>query len=248
MIEFRDLCFSYPGEESLFSGLNHNWEKGGFHLLIGPSGCGKSTLLSLAAGLLPPSSGTVDVAGKPAVAGRKETAFVFQDHGLFPWKRVRDNLALGLMIRGEKKSLVKRDVDRMLHILDLTPRGNAFPRELSGGERQRLAIGRALILEPEVLLLDEPFSSLDAMTREELQDRLWHWGRESGRALTLVMVTHSMEEAVYLGDRIHIMNRQGELYSLENQSEGPGFRRREAYFEACRGLRKAFEEHTGGKR
>lgn len=245
MIEFRDLDFSYPGGEALFSGLNHSWEKGRCHLLIGPSGCGKSTLLSLAAGLLSPGAGSVRAAGKPAIPGSRDMAFVFQDHGLFPWKRVRENLALGLKIRRERRAVIEGRVDQMLGLLDLHHRAEAFPRELSGGERQRLAIGRALILEPDLLLLDEPFSSLDAMTREELQDRLWHWGREIRKDLTLVMVTHSMEEAVYLGDRIHIMNRRGELVSLENRTEGPGFRRKEAYFQACRGLRQSFEEHTG---
>ena len=209
MIEFRALDFSYPGEAPLVSSLSQHWEKGCFHLLIGPSGCGKSTLLSLAAGLLPATPGSVLVAGRPAEAGRRDMAFVFQDHGLFPWKTVRDNLALGLEIRGDRKNAIRDRVSQMLGILDLRHREKAYPRELSGGERQRLAIGRALILEPDLLLLDEPFSALDAMTREELQDRLWQWGREAGKNLTLVMVTHSIEEAVYLGDRIHIMNRQG---------------------------------------
>ena len=242
------VSFSYRDGPPIIEDLRVRWEKGLFHLVIGPSGCGKSTLLHLGAGLLVPQKGDVIVGGQPAAAGRWDTAFAFQDHGLFPWKRVRENLMLPLVVRGATPEFQRERADRMLALLDLRHRARAFPRQLSGGERQRLAIGRALICDPSFLFLDEPLSSLDAMAREELQDRLLTLHRIGRKDLTLVMVTHSIEEAVYLGDRIHIMAAHGRITSVENHPKGRGFRREESYFTACRELRERFEKHTRGER
>ncbi|MDC7221087.1 MAG: ATP-binding cassette domain-containing protein [Spirochaetales bacterium] len=247
MIEFKDLTFSYSPDRLLIDRLNQNWEKGLFHMVIGPSGCGKSTLLSLAAGLLAPTKGQINLMGSPVVPGRRDTSFVFQDHGLFPWMNVRKNLSLPLKIRSHKKEFIEEKTNELLRLMDLPHRSKAYPGELSGGEKQRLAIARALISDPSLLLLDEPLSSLDAMTREELQDRIFDLRHIREGGLTLIMVTHSIEEAVYLGDRIHIMNRRGELISRENQPRGKGFRRETAYFEACRQLRINLENHCRGE-
>ena len=248
MIRFRDLNFSYKADESVIPDLNGHWEEGMVHALIGPSGCGKSTLLYLMAGLLQPGSGSVSIKGSLPLPGRKETAVILQNHGLFPWKTASANLALGLNIRHEKKDVCKKKVERILQEMGLVGKASAYPGELSGGEQQRLAIGRALILEPDLLLLDEPFSALDAMTREQLQDRLWQLKHnEQGTAshLTVVIVTHSIEEAVFLSDRIHIMDGNGRVRTLNNKSNGPGARLSREYFDSCVSLRQRFEEHAG---
>ncbi len=250
MINFEDLSFSYDNGVSVLSGLTGNWERGMIHGLIGPSGCGKSTLLYLLAGLLTPQAGTLSVDGETPPPGRRKTAVILQNHGLFPWKSAWENLALGLKIRKEKPAHIQKKVSSMLDELGLKGLDDAFPGELSGGERQRLAIGRALVLEPDLLLLDEPFSALDAMTREKLQDSLWEMKhrRSTGESLTLVHVTHSIEEAVFLSDRVHIMNQKGEIRSFENHSPGPGFRIAGEYFQKCVALRQAFDAYSGGGR
>ncbi len=247
MIEFRDLNFSYREGEPVIHDLDGHWEKGRVHALIGPSGCGKSTLLYLMAGLIQPLSGSISVKGSNPRPGRKETAVILQNHGLFPWKTASANLALGLNIRRESKSTLQEKVDRMLKEMGLEGKASSYPGELSGGERQRLAIGRALILEPDLLLLDEPFSALDAMTREQLQDRLWQLKHkdESASNLTVILVTHSIEEAVFLSDRIHIMDVEGNVQTMSSKSYGPGSRLSREYFDNCVNLRRIFEEHAG---
>lgn len=248
MIEFQDLNFSYRMENPVLSCLRGRWERGKVHALIGPSGCGKSSLLYLMAGLIQPVRGKVLVKGISPQPGRRETAVILQNHGLFPWKTAFANLALGLKIRHEKKAVLKEKVADILKEMGLEGKAESYPGELSGGERQRLAIGRALILDPDLLLLDEPFSALDAMTREQLQDRLWQLthdetGRSSG--LTVVIVTHSIDEAVFLSDRIHIMDSGGYIHSMNNKSSGPGSRMSREYFDRCVALRQEFEEHAG---
>ena len=243
MIEFQDTGFAYSSESPVIPSLSGRWEKGRLHALIGPSGCGKSTLLYLIAGLIRPTAGTLLVSGEQPLQGRRNTAVILQNHGLFPWKNVRDNLALGLKIRKEDSSVLKSKVSRVIREMGLDGRDKAYLKELSGGERQRLAIGRALVLDPDLLLLDEPFSALDAMTRERLQDRLWELKHPG---LTIVHVTHSIEEAVFLGDRIHIMDASGALQSVENQSPGPGYRMESGYFDRCVALRRLFEQYAGG--
>ncbi len=249
MIAFRDLSYCYGSGKAVIPCLNGSWEAGRIHGLIGPSGCGKSTLLYLIAGLLTPSGGDLLVDSETPVPGRYKTAVILQNHGLFPWKTAWENIALGLKIRKEKPAVIRRKVAQVLEELGLQGKEKSYPRELSGGEQQRLAIGRALVLDPELLLLDEPFSALDAMTRERLQDSLWmlKQRRSEGTGLTVVHVTHSIEEAVFLSDRIHIMDQAGEIHSTENHTPGPGYRMESSYFERCVALRKAFDLHTGGE-
>ena len=241
MVELADLSFSYKGEDALFSSLDFTFEEGKIHGIIGKSGCGKTTLLYMIAGLLTPGEGRVSVGGIPAEAGRRDISIILQKFGLFPWKRCGDNLALGLKIRGVEKRVIEEKVRHTFKELDLSGKEKRFPSQLSGGEQQRLAIGRALILEPRLLLLDEPFSSLDSMTREGLQDRLLEIKRKSEGPLTIILVTHSIEEAVFLCDRIHIMDGQGGLQSLDNSPGGAAYRKEQRFFETCLGVRRELE-------
>jgi NitT/TauT family transport system ATP-binding protein len=174
--------------------------------VIGPSGCGKSTLLLAIAGLVAPTSGELTVGEAPVQGPRLRTALILQDFGLLPWKTVRHNAELGLAIRDVPAAERRARGERALADVGLAEVGDAYPAELSGGMRQRVAIARALAIEADLLLMDEPLSALDALTREELQDlllRLW-----TERRMTMLLVTHSIDEAVFLGRRIVVMTPQ----------------------------------------
>ena len=186
-------------------------DDGSFVCIVGPSGCGKSTLLRMIAGLISPTEGEIRIAQRDS--SRALSAMVFQDHSLFPWKTVRQNVALGLDIRKKLTSQQKRErIDHWLETFLLHDFADAYPNTLSGGMRQRLSIARAFAVEPELLLMDEPFASLDAQLRLAMQlelVRLW----ESDRR-TVVFITHSIDEAILLGDRILVMTaRPGQICS-----------------------------------
>lgn len=172
-------------------------------VIIGPSGCGKSTLLNVLAGLNPRYSGGVLIDGRPPEGGG-ETALILQDYGLLPWKTVWDNVILGMQLRKKTPRETKSAAEAVLDKLGLLPMARRYPAQLSGGQRQRVAIARALILDPKLLLMDEPFSSLDALTREEIQDFLLKIWEET--QLTILLITHNIEEAVFLGQKIFIMS------------------------------------------
>jgi NitT/TauT family transport system ATP-binding protein len=166
--------------------------------VVGPSGCGKTTLLRIMAGLLTPAAGQVRVDGETVRGPSPRAAMVFQHFGLFPWKSVRANIGYGLANRGRRDP---ERVERLMRTMGLADAGDRYPRQLSGGMRQRVGLARALAVEPEVLLMDEPFGSLDAITREQLQEellRIW----DDDRAVTGVFITHDIDEAILLGDRI----------------------------------------------
>jgi NitT/TauT family transport system ATP-binding protein len=172
-----------------------------FVAIVGPSVCGKTTLLRIIAGLETPTSGTIETAGLPS--DRPANAMIFQGHSVFPWMTVRDNAQYGLAIRGAGKQERNRTVDRLLETVGLSSFSKAYPHQLSEGMRQRVAIARALAVDPELLLMDEPFGSLDEQTRFLLQDevlRIWHETRK-----TVVVVTHSIDEALTLADRVIVM-------------------------------------------
>ena len=174
---------------------------GEFVCLVGPSGCGKSTFLRMVAGLLRPSAGTVEIQCR---GSSQPTAMVFQEYSIYPWKRVIDNVRFGLDVIGVPKREGTERAQRYLAKLGLADRARAYPAALSGGMKQRVAIARALAIEPEILLMDEPFAALDAQMRQILQDELLHlW--ESDRR-TVLFVTHSLEEAILLGDRVVVMS------------------------------------------
>jgi NitT/TauT family transport system ATP-binding protein len=177
--------------------------RGQFTCLLGPSGCGKSTLLNAVAGFSLPSSGTIAVDGKAVAAPGPDRGMVFQEYALFPWMTVEDNIAFGLHIKGMGKAEIRERVGSLLAMLSLGDFRQRFPKDLSGGMRQRVAIARVLALDSPIMLMDEPFGALDALTRRNLQDELLRIWSELKK--TILFVTHSIEEAVYLADRIVVM-------------------------------------------
>lgn len=178
-------------------------KKGEFVTLIGASGCGKSTLLRIIAGFETPTSGEALMWGKPIAGPDPGRGMVFQDYALFPWLSVKDNIAFGPKSRGVPKPAIKATVERFVEMVGLQRFANAYPHQLSGGMRQRVAIARVLANDAEVVLMDEPFGALDAMTRERLQEELLEiW---AATKLTVVFVTHAIEEAILLADRVVVM-------------------------------------------
>lgn len=241
-IELRDVSVTYEGVDRTVRALDSLSlapADGEPVAIIGPSGCGKSTLLQAAAGLIRPTSGEVLVGGEAVTGPRLRTALILQDFGLLPWKTALHNAALGLEIRhvprDESRSRALDALDRV----GLAEFASAYPAELSGGMRQRLALARAVALDADVLLMDEPLSALDALTREDLQGLLLQLWRTRG--YTQLLVTHSIEEAVFLGRRIVVMTpRPGRVSAIvENPGMGSdGYRDTEAFYERCAELRR----------
>ena len=178
--------------------------KGEFLCLIGASGCGKSTLLRIVAGFETATVGDALMWGKPIAAPDPTRGMVFQDYGLFPWLSVRANIGFGPASRGRARSEVKETVDHFVDMVGLGKFADAYPHQLSGGMKQRVAIARVLANDAEVVLMDEPFGALDAMTRERLQDELLELWQRTG--LTVLFVTHSIEEAIFLSNRVIVMS------------------------------------------
>jgi NitT/TauT family transport system ATP-binding protein len=177
-----------------------------FVAVVGPSGCGKTTCLRLAAGLELASTGNVTVGGKRVRSPGPDRAVVFQQFALFPWKTVQENIAFGLRsLRVPREEAAER-VARNLKLMGLEAYASAYPHQLSGGMQQRVAIARAYVLNPEVLLMDEPFGALDAQTRTVMQEELLRVGRANPR--TVMFITHAVDEAVYLADRVIVMSRR----------------------------------------
>jgi NitT/TauT family transport system ATP-binding protein len=186
-----------------FTDISFSVAKGEFVALIGPSGCGKSTLLHIASGLSSPTTGQVRIKGEVVTRPRADMMFVFQQYtkSIFPWKTVMENVLLGVKYRDEASRSELEELCRaQLELVGLGPYANFYPYQLSGGMQQRVAIARALARRPEILLMDEPFSALDAMMRVDLQDLLLTLWRELG--LTIVFVTHDLDEALYLAQRV----------------------------------------------
>ena len=184
-----------------------------FLCLVGPSGCGKSTLLRLMAGLLTPIAGQVSLHGRPLSAPRRDLGVVFQKANLMPWRSVSDNVALPLELAGLPRADAAHRAGELIDLVGLSGFDRARPRDLSGGMEQRVAIARALANDPEILLLDEPFGALDAMTRERMAVELLRIWRASGK--TIVMVTHNIQEALLLADRVLVLSpRPGRLQAL----------------------------------
>jgi NitT/TauT family transport system ATP-binding protein len=174
-----------------------------FVSIVGPSGCGKSTLLKIIAGLTSATSGQVNVVGQPVSTPRQEIGIVFQSPVLLPWRTIRENIALPAEVRGADKKATDARIRSLLAMVGLADFENKYPAELSGGMQQRAAISRGLVCDPEILLMDEPFGALDAMTREQMNLDLQRIWLESGK--TIFLITHSIPEAVFLGDRVVVM-------------------------------------------
>jgi ABC-type nitrate/sulfonate/bicarbonate transport system ATPase subunit len=211
-IEFDSVgkCFQTGARGALWAVRNFNLRCGEGELtcLVGPSGCGKTTLLRLAMGLEQPTEGRVRLNGSEAGAAREHPGFVSQEGDLLPWRRVEDNVALGLEIRGmprKERLPIAREALRRVGLPDNVAR--SYPHELSGGMRQRVVLARMACLRPRVLLMDEPFANLDEATRHRLQDDLLEFWRTERQ--TLLFVTHSLDEAVFLADRIVVMTFAG---------------------------------------
>jgi NitT/TauT family transport system ATP-binding protein len=203
-LEVENVGFTYPGWPPVVSGVDWDIAEGEFHCLVGRSGCGKTTLLKLAAGLLRPDTGSIRLQGRPLLAPGPQLGFVFQSPTLLEWHRVIDNVLLPVSLQHAPTAAEIDKAQQLLALLGLANHARHYPRQLSGGQQSRVALARALILEPALLLLDEPFAALDAITRGELQDDLLQMC--SLRRTTVMFVTHDIAEAVYLGDRVAVMD------------------------------------------
>jgi NitT/TauT family transport system ATP-binding protein len=192
---------------------------GEFVCLLGPSGCGKSTLLNAVAGFSPPSAGEILVNGSRVTAPGPERGMVFQEYALFPWMTVAQNIAFGLEIKSLPRQDIAARVAALLDTLHLKDFRDRFPKDLSGGMRQRVAIARVLALDSPILLMDEPFGALDALTRRNLQDELLRIWAEFRK--TILFVTHSIEEAIYLADRVVVMTYRPGTIKRDQRVELP---------------------------
>jgi len=192
------------GEMTALNGVSLDIKENEFVCVVGPSGCGKSTLLNIIAGLGEPTSGKVYVDGKAVVGPGTERGVVFQQYALFPWLTVRKNVEFGLKLKGVSNEEMRKTADKYLKMVDLEDFADSYPKELSGGMKQRVAIARAYAVNPEVLLMDEPFGALDAQTRTQLQSELLEtWQKERK---TCFFITHDVDEAIILAQRVIIMS------------------------------------------
>ncbi|MGB9672607.1 MAG: ABC transporter ATP-binding protein [Anaerolineales bacterium] len=252
MISVESIHFQYPNGQILFEDFTWNIERGEAWSILGPSGCGKSTLLYILAGLLYPNQGQVLIDGLKLTRPRPKSGLILQDYGLLPWATVRQNAQLGLQIRGfygpdgthsPREMLPHPDVTIWLERLGLTDIADSYPAHISGGQRQRTAIARTLVLNPDLLLMDEPFSSLDAPTRESLQNLTLELQEE--QKLTLIMVTHSIEEAAILGNKILLLgrppHRNATIIQNPHQS-AEEYRKSQNYHAVCDDLRSRLEK------
>ncbi len=215
-LEARNLTKTYESRDGAVTALQDVSLKvtdSEFVSILGPSGCGKSTLLRILDGLTAPERGEVLMDGKRVERPTQERGFVFQSFNLFPWRTVRGNIEFGMELKGVPKAERRSASARLIGLVGLNGFEGKYPHELSGGMQQRVGIARALAIDPAVLLMDEPFGSLDAQTREDMQDellRIW-----AGSRKTVLFVTHSIEEAIYLSDRVIIMTpRPGRILAV----------------------------------
>lgn len=205
-IEFKDICKSYDGQNQILKNIHLDIEEGELVTLLGPSGCGKSTLLRSLAGLEQIDSGRIILDGEDITdvpVQKRGIGMVFQQYSLFQNMNVEDNIAFGLKIAKMDKNQMKEKVQRAIEMVDLVGKEKSYPSELSGGQQQRVAIARAIVMEPKVLLLDEPLSAIDAKLRRELQEKIKRVQKEL--KITTIFVTHGQDEAMIMSDKIHLM-------------------------------------------
>ncbi|MCR9240333.1 MAG: ABC transporter ATP-binding protein [Rhodobiaceae bacterium] len=244
LLTLSGVSKSYNGDAPAVADVNLSIERGSFVSLVGPSGCGKSTLLRLVAGLLEPTQGTLSWAGG---ARPHDLGFVFQDATLLPWASAFDNVYLPLKLKGVPRDEASGKVREALSRVGLSDATDRLPRELSGGMRMRVSIARALVTEPPVLLMDEPFAALDEFTREKLDDDLLTLWRDLG--WTVIFVTHSVYESVYLSERILVMSNETGTGQIADDiridapyPRGLAFRQSSAYFDHCKAVSAALRD------
>jgi len=254
MIQLESITFSHQPGTLIFQDFTWQAGRGQSWAVLGPSGCGKTTLLYLLAGLRFPSKGNVLVDGQVVARPRPRTGLILQEYGLLPWATVRQNAALGLRLRqfygpdgrhAPPHPVQTSSVAVWLERLGLAEHADKFPGQLSGGQRQRTAIARTLALKPDLLLMDEPFASLDAPTRESLQNLILELKDEQG--LTLITVTHAIEEAAVLGEKILLLSQPPNCATVvvENPSAGsPNYRSSRDYAAMCQRLRSQLQNEA----
>ena len=207
-VEIAGATYAYqsgPASEVVVDRLEWSVGRGEFHCVVGRSGCGKTTLLKVAAGLLAPTAGAVYIQGAKVLAPSAQVGFVFQSPTLLEWESVLDNVLLPISLKRRPQQKDRTSAGELLELVGLSAYAERYPRELSGGQQSRVAIARALIVEPLILLLDEPFAALEAITREDLQHDLLRLCLL--RQTTVMFVTHDIAEAIYLADRVAVMDR-----------------------------------------
>lgn len=257
----QKMSFRYqPNEPLIFDNFSWSIERGERWAIIGPSGCGKSTLLYLLAGLRQAEAGQVLVENSAVKRPRASTGLILQTHGLLPWATVRDNVRLGIRIgrlyrykktqEGVVRPYPPPDIpfsraDEWLERLGIAEQAQQYPSQISGGQKQRVAIARTMLLNPALLLMDEPFSALDAFTREDLQRLTVNLTRE--QALTTVLVTHDIDEAAFMATHILVLhqppNRSAHIM-LNPEAGNAGYRTSSRFFEMTTELRRALRQHT----
>ncbi|PZQ48124.1 MAG: spermidine/putrescine ABC transporter ATP-binding protein [Rhodovulum sulfidophilum] len=233
-VEFRDVHLRYfgdKGETYALSGISFTARRGEFISLVGQSGCGKSTMLSLLAGLIKPTSGEILINGRPVDGAAPEVGFMLQHDSLFEWRSILDNVLLGPEIRGMDMIAARHRAERLLRDYGLGQFLNHRPNELSGGMRQRAALARTMCMQPDLLLLDEPFSALDFQTRLSIADEIGGIIRSEGK--TAILVTHDIPEAIAMADRVIVLApRPGRISSIHEITFPSGGARRPGAFAA----------------
>ncbi|MCY7317791.1 MAG: ABC transporter ATP-binding protein [Ramlibacter sp.] len=244
-LDIDNVSFTYPGWPPVVRAVDWRIDEGEFHCLVGRSGCGKTTLLKLAAGLLQPDTGRIRLRGRQLLAPGPQLGFVFQSPTLLDWHRVIDNVLLPVSLQHPPTPEEIDQARQLLELLGLADYSGHFPRQLSGGQQSRVALARALVLEPALLLMDEPFAALDAITRGELQDDLLQMC--SLRRTTVLFVTHDIAEAVYLGDRVAVMDRGRIVENMEvdvGKPRLPALRYGASFNRHCERVRAAMDLAT----